>query len=137
MNRKFVLSLVAALIAGIISSYAQHAVSVFAQEKPRIAKFQAAEGNPQSSDIKQAELNYAQARGKSPKPTWPKCRKPTARYPTRFQTPLSAASKWKSPKHKGAATPCLEMRKDSLENPYVALAKQSVEFAEQNLKAGQ
>ncbi len=136
MSRKIVLTMAGALIA-VMSIWAQRAATVSAEEQQRIVRYQVAESNPQGSDIKQAELNYAKALLAVAQADLAKMHEANSRVPDTIPNSVVRSLELEVAEAQGRCNAMSGGAKDNMENPYVALAKQSLEFAEQNLKAAQ
>ncbi len=132
MNRKLVLTLAAALTAGTWLG-AQHAISVLAQDNPRVAKYQP-QSSSQNSDIKQAELSYAKALLAVAQADLAKAKAANSAVPDTIPTSVVRGLEYDVAEAQGRVKEMSGGNERGAENPYVGLAKQSLEYAEQYLK---
>lgn len=136
MNRKFVLTLAAAS-AACTWLVAEHAMSVSAQEKSRMANYQGADDKAQSGGIKQAELNYAQAILKVVQADLAKAKEANGRVPDTIPNSVVRSLEFDVAEASGRVRAMSGGNQGEMDNPYAALAKQSLDFAEQSLKQAQ
>jgi hypothetical protein len=136
MNRKIVLTLAAALAAGTWM-WSNQMASVSAQEKPRVAKYQSGEEKAPSGDIKQAELDYAKALLKVAQADLAKVKEANSKVPDTIPNSVVRSLEYEVAEAAGRIKAMSGGKEGDMDSPYAALAKQSLDFAEQSLKQAQ
>lgn len=130
MNRKIVLTLAAAMVAGTWLC-AQHSSPVSAQDS------MAAEDRSPSSEIRQAELEYAKAMLKVTQADLAKAKEANSRVKDIIPNSVVRSLEYEVEEASSRVKAMSEENEGDMENPYVALAKQSLDFAEESLQQAQ